>query len=287
MLHTDGGKPLKKWDLNGLKVLYKDDFGDDPPENRYYRFPRWKISPGLWLYASINASGRARFDYALSVFETLAPLASSGKPKKNPLYKREPWNRAPSFFRMTSLLNKYKSLWDLVLDSDVSVEAMNTNRAILSGWGTSPAKWTPMDLRRRSRTARLDCYYGHQALFSSGVWSSRAIEVLRPYLSTSVSMLPCTVNRKPHYYLCFNKGESFLDVTKSQVSRFDDGRIMRIERYFFKKERLPGPLVFAIPEEPAGIFTTAPIPTILAETGLTGVALYPLDGNGREYTCRG
>lgn len=144
-----------------------------------------------------------------------------------------------------------------------------------------------MVMRRKSRVRSADCYYGPQAVNSSGIFSSRAIEVLRPYMTSAFSVLPCTVNRKPHYFLCYSKGKTCLDVKNSEIKRFEDGRIMNIKRYRFKKDLVPDPLLFAIPEDQSGIFTTASIPTLVEKARLTGIAFYPVDGNGREYTCRG
>jgi hypothetical protein len=286
MLHTDGRKPLKKWKLNGLEVLYEDSVGDYPPENVYYRFPRWKISSGLWLYASIHAPGKARFDYAISVFETLIRLKSRSNPKRMPLIDRDPWNVLPSLFRMSKRIREDVPLFDLALESEMTREEYSKSQGVLSGWtGSSPRNWKPIPMRRKSRTRIADCYYGPKgALISSGIFSSRAIEVLRPYMNGSISLLPCTVNGKPHYFLCYGEGMSCLDAEKSQIKRFDDGRIMTIDRYRFKKNLLRDPLLFAIPEAPGNIFATASIPSIAARAELTGIAFHPVDGNGREYT---
>jgi hypothetical protein len=149
-------------------------------------------------------------------------------------------------------------------------------------------KWTPMEMRRKSWVRKLDCYYGPKNLeYSSGIFSSRAIELLQPYMTTCFSVLACSVNRKPHYFLLPKKRESCLDIENSQIQRFDDGRIMDIKRYRFKKGLVPDPLVFAIREAQFLVFTTVSIPSIVANAGLTGIAFYPVDGNGREYTWRG
>jgi hypothetical protein len=215
------GEPLKKMNLNGIQVLYFDDLNEGSPENVYYRFPRWKFSTGLWLYARIMACGKARFDCALSVFATLAPLASPPHARKKPMFEREPWNVAPSLFRMAKVLNENDQLYDLAFESEVSEEALTTNCKILSGrQGASATNWTPLHLRRKSRVRNSDCYYGPQSVYSSGIYSSRAIELLRPYLMRGFSLLPCTVNGKPHYFFSFKGTGTCLDAENSQISRF-------------------------------------------------------------------
>ena len=62
---------------------------------------------------------------------------------------------------------------------------------------------------------------------------------------------------------------------------------MRIRRYRFRKDLVPDLLIFAIPEDHYAIFTTVSIPDRIKEAELKGLAFYPVDGNGREYTCPG
>jgi hypothetical protein len=287
-MEPHNGKQLKELNLNGIRILYHDDFNAGSPENMYYRFPRWRFSPGLWLYASVYASGRSRFECAWSVFATLAPLTSKPRVKSKPLFCRKPWNVTPTLFRMTKAIRDDAPLFDLSVDPELSEEALNANQGILSGrQGASTKKWTPMAMRRKSRVRSLDCYYGPNSVFSSGIFSSRAVESLRPYFSSGFLWLPCDVNGKPHYFVTFNNTKTCLDAKNSEISRFDDGSIMNIKRYRFNEERVADPQLFGIPEERHGIFATASIPTLVSKAGLTGIDFHPLNGNGREYTCPG
>lgn len=172
------------------------------------------------------------------------------------------------------------------MDATVTDKVLSTNQDILSG-RAAPRKWTPLEMRRKRRVGPLDCYGGHQDIISSGVFSSRAIELLRPYMGEHFAMLPCLVNQQPHFFLTANESGRYLHVKNSAIKRFSDGSIMEIKRYRFKPIVPPDPAVFTIQQEPTGIFTTASIPGLVAEAGLTGIAFYPLDGNGRDCTFRG
>ena len=282
-------KPLKTWNLNEIRILYEDFVGKWAPEKMYYRFARWKVAPDLWLYAKVQASGKRRFEYVLSIFETLAPASFTPNRKRRPLFQRAPWNVAPSFFRLAPLINDENDapLDDLTVDSQVSDTVLDTNQAVLDR-RISRMKWTPFAMRRRRRVRKLDCYYGPECLrYFEGIFSSRAIEVLRPYLKTFFVLLDCAVNGEPHYFLCARKRRSCLDIGNSEIERHDDGDIMRIKRYRFHAELVPDPLIFATPESRRDVFATVSIPGIIKEAGLSGIALYPVDGNGREYTWRG
>ena len=168
------GEPesLKLWNVNGIEILYSESTREGSLENSYYRFPRWSVATGVWLYATLHASGRQRFEYVLSVFENLSRVGSTPQQTSTPLFAREPWNAAPSIFRLNKLLEDKGPLYDLVFDEHPSEAALKTNNAILRG-RTSPKRWKAMTIRRKSRVRSLDMYYGPDALYSSGIFSQR------------------------------------------------------------------------------------------------------------------
>ena len=284
-LSTGESKPLMEWNVNGNEILYHDDFREGSPENMYYRFPRWQIKPGLWLYATILASGRRRFDYVLSIFRTIAGTDFSPTANVKPLFECEPWNLAPSFYRLNKSLDEDRPLVDLTIDSDIPDAAINANKAVLSGIA-SPNDWAMISMRRKSRVLSADCYYGPEDMFSVGIFSSRAIDLFKPNFDRHFSTLPCIINDKPFFFLIpREQQDSCLDINGSEIKRFQSGRIMEINRYRFKNDLVPDPLIFAVPEDRNAIFGSASIPEKSRRAGLKGIAFHPVDGNGREHTC--
>lgn len=282
-LASNNGRPLKQWNVNGIETLYFDDVRERSPESVHYRFAMWKIAAGLWLYARILSVSRARFEYALSVFATLAPGGTAPRSKRRPLYEREPWIAVPTIFRMRKALTEEGPLHDLVLAGPQSPAVLDCNRQVLS-WQVGRGKWTPIELRRKSRIRVQDGYYGPQELLTSGIYSSRAVQRLLPYAKAHFTPLPCSVNGKPHYILCPRRLRSVLDVERSGISRFSDGRIMRIQRYRFLRERIGDPLIFGIAEDRNSVFTTQSIPSLATAEGWTGIAFEPINGAGRDMT---
>lgn len=63
-----------------------------------------------------------------------------------------------------------------------------------------------------------------------------------------------------------------LNESKSQISRFSDGRIMTIDKYVFKKKKTY-PLIFKISQYPTFTFITDDLYNLLVEANLTGLAM--------------
>jgi hypothetical protein len=287
------GKRRRRWNLNGIPMQYSVDRkdGHKSPEANHYRFVSWKVGTNLWLYAHIQATGKARFDYALSVFETLAPLGMKPPTKKKPLYDCEPWTIPPTLYAMRHSIDESRPLYDLDFTRKPSSEKLHVNNTILGRRSISgePGVWTPLRFRRKSRVLVSDCYYGEKQnlVYNMGIFSARAAELLRPYMKSDFELLPCSVNGKPHFIPVANEPTECLDRATSLIKYFDHGGIMSIERYRFKTKAIAAPRVFSIPEDRYRIFTTATIPPLAAAAGLKRIAFHPVDGHGREFTFPG
>lgn len=282
---------LKPRPLNGIPILdSKEKKSDEYSQEAYhYRFPRWKFAPGLWLYACIFAKGKARYDCASSIFETLTPLDAKIRRQRIPLGEQAPWTTPPSFYRMRKKLSESGPFYDLVVDPSASDEAFWNNDRIIAGRKNSEElTWTPLSFRRHSRARVSDCYGGPKNMgYTTGIFSQRAIDVLGPYLKSDFTLLPCTVNGKPHYYIVKRRATHRLDLDNSLVSRFDDGSIMDIKRYRLRTKAVRDPSMFAIAEARQEIFATASIRTLVEQSGLKGIQFDPVDGHGREFTFPG
>lgn len=280
-----------KWNVNGIAMRYKADRkeGHRSPEAVHYRFASWKVGTQLWLHARIQATGKARFDYALSVFETLAPTGTKPR-KKKPLYESEPWTIPPKFFQMRKEIDESRPFYDLVFTRKPSAGKIFLDNQILEEGMFPHQLWVPLRFKRRSRVLSLDCYRGEKqnVVYQNGIYSARTIELLRPYMQSNFTLLPCAVNGKPYFFPIRDQPTDCLDRKTSLIKYFEhDGRISKVERYRFKRSAPADPNVFALPEERLGIYTTAGIPRIVAEAGLKGIAFDPVDGHGREFTCPG
>lgn len=81
------------------------------------------------------------------------------------------------------------------------------------------------------------------------VFSERAKNILEPLISDSVEFLPLACKDVPLYAVNVTRVLDCLDLSMSQFKRFSDGRIMRVERYVFKRECLEGEHMFKIPQQ--------------------------------------
>ena len=282
----------KTWKQNGLTIKYNDSFGKAGNPN-YYRFMHWMINDDKGVYLVIHANGKKRFDQALLILNTLYRFGH--EPKKQ--FTAEEFGGKPRFFRIRCRsYNKYSDCSDVDLPKSFTTEALKLNGRILRGSPkTSVSKWTPYPWKKRDYRPEADCYYGNNGLIwmdgtgcagitglhTSGIFTERAAELLWPFMEQYFVRLPCTVDRKPHFMFAPRVKTSVLDYKKSEIERFDDGRIMCIERVVFLEKSLKDPLVFCIPEEPDHLYCTASIPDLIKKAKLKGLDIFPLDGYGR------
>lgn len=291
MLTSELATRLKKWSINGISAIYAPETrgSDKRDEPVHFRHVRWKVGTNLWLYATLQASGRARFDYVISIFETLAPFASKNREKRNPLYCREPWTTPPSVFRMIQLLPESGSLFDVVRETELTDAEYRRNAEILNYETNHSVKgWTTTSFRRKSRVKRWDCHRCDDFGRAPYLYSVRAVELFRSHMRRGdYAFLPVMVDGKPYFVIHAVKAIPCLNVRKSLIKRFSHGGIMYVQRYYFKARSVRDPSLFGIPEDPYDILVTASIPKLAAAAGLKGIDFIPINGHGREFTCPG
>lgn len=99
-----------------------------------------------------------------------------------------------------------------------------------------------------------------------------AIALLRTVLQVYGELLPLSCATAE--VAVFNPGQVIdaLNEERSGIERFDDGRLMFIERYVFRAEAIPDRAAFKTPEEPDGpILFTEPLVEELRRLELSGL----------------
>ncbi len=110
--------------------------------------------------------------------------------------------------------------------------------------------------------------------FHIPVFGQRGVNVLADLLASAGEMIPVSCTNCQDKYVAMNVTclINALDVDKSKVKRFkSSGRIMRVLRYEFLKERLSGATIFKIPETALQrIYVTEKFVKEVAASGLRG-----------------
>jgi hypothetical protein len=106
-----------------------------------------------------------------------------------------------------------------------------------------------------------------------GMLSRRAVEIFEPYLATCFQPLEATVNGSPFFFLRIISTIDCLNRERSTIIPFnsDPTDIMRIERYYFKKDLIPDPVLFVIPEGSPHLFGSHSIPGLITKNSLRGI----------------
>lgn len=84
------------------------------------------------------------------------------------------------------------------------------------------------------------------------VFSPGAVLALGDSLEENGELLPITCEGQEYYLLNVTRLVDALDESNCQIERFDDGRIMTIDRYSFVEEKLIGVVLFKLPQDPLG-----------------------------------
>lgn len=106
------------------------------------------------------------------------------------------------------------------------------------------------------------------------VFSERAVGVMGDLLSANGELLPLTYAGEEGRCFAYNVTTVIdaLDTDRSTTVRFDDGRIMIVERYVFRPTQLAGASVFKIPQLSAPVFVTDTFVDRLSGSSLKGFA---------------
>jgi hypothetical protein len=108
------------------------------------------------------------------------------------------------------------------------------------------------------------------------VFSERAIAAMRDLLEPRGEILPLRCHEGTYFAYNVTRVIDALDETRSELERFDDGRVMWIDRPAFFPDRLAGEVIFKIPQSRARVFVTDPFAQRVHERGLAGFALRPV-----------
>jgi hypothetical protein len=103
------------------------------------------------------------------------------------------------------------------------------------------------------------------------VFSQRAVDTLSDLLHANGEFLPLVCSEGTYFAFNVTRVIDALDVQRSEVKRFSDGRIMRVVRYEFVPDILEGLSIFKIPETARmEVFVTDPFVSRVQSAGLVG-----------------
>ncbi len=145
---------------------------------------------------------------------------------------------------------------------------------------------TPMKTWRTGReTFRFDpdnLPKGDMASFDTPIpiFHPRAVDALAEFLEPNGELLPISCQGEEYFMFNVTRLVDALDEKHSDVDRFDDGRVMDIDRWAFLNEKLVGETVFKLRQDPLGwVYVTDPFVKRVLETGLRGFR-FPLVWSG-------
>ena len=104
------------------------------------------------------------------------------------------------------------------------------------------------------------------------VFSYRAVEVLKKYLSNNTEILPITYDKGEYFVINVINLKDCIDFKKAEVKRFkSSGKIMRFIKYAFKEEVIKNESIFKICEfSKGGIFVSDEFRNEVLSLGLQG-----------------
>jgi hypothetical protein len=122
-----------------------------------------------------------------------------------------------------------------------------------------------------------DCYACGGTL---GVFSQKAMTVLAPFAHRCFETLRVSINGAPYYVLRTKDTLDCLDRNRSIIKVFphDPGRIMQVDRFRFRKELVPDPIMFVIPEGPFHLFASDGVERAIRAGNLRGFELMDAEG---------
>jgi hypothetical protein len=103
------------------------------------------------------------------------------------------------------------------------------------------------------------------------VFNRNAVNALYDMLEPNGELLPIICEGENYFLFNVTRLINALDEDSCDLERFDDGRIMDIDRYSFFKDRLRGTVVFKLPQDSLGwVYVTDPFVMRVKATGLRG-----------------
>ena len=111
------------------------------------------------------------------------------------------------------------------------------------------------------------------------VFSRRALDELREFLEPSGELLPLVCDEGDYWAHNVTLVLDALDVGASAVRRFSSGRVMDIDTYVFRADRLENAVVFKLPETTRmDVFVTRSFVDRVGMSGLEGFLFLPVWG---------
>jgi hypothetical protein len=108
--------------------------------------------------------------------------------------------------------------------------------------------------------------------FDYPVFSERARAVFEPHLQGLGQWIPLDFEEKAYSMFWLQAVEDVLDVERSRISYFPDGKVMSIDRSAFHTEALQGKFMWLVKTHPSDVFVTDSAMALVREHGLTGFA---------------
>lgn len=103
------------------------------------------------------------------------------------------------------------------------------------------------------------------------VFNSEAVKVLADLLKSNGELLPAICDKEKYFLFNVTRILDALDEDNCELDRFDDGRVMDIDRYSFFEKKLTGAVIFKIPQRLLSlIYVTDPFVNRVKTAGLLG-----------------
>jgi hypothetical protein len=118
------------------------------------------------------------------------------------------------------------------------------------------------------------------------VFSWRAVEAMGDLLRPNGELLPLRYHRGDYVAYNVTRIIDALDEEASSILRFRDGKVMAIQEYIFRPDRLVGATIFKIPQLPkAFVFVTGEFARRVEDSALTGFHFRKLWGDRQASTA--
>lgn len=180
-----------------------------------------------------------------------------------------------NIWRIMADPNRYRSFDSTDITPSQSVDLtqkFRSGQALGADWTTFRVKlfeYESEESQEEKPIGDFPSFAGIVPLFISAL----ALKILHPLIKNNVEVLNVLTDIGTFYALnvftC-----NCLDQTKSVFVRFDDGGIMRVERYAFRPGSLEGKHIFRIPEVWSNTFVDEAFKQTVEENRLEGLVFY-------------
>ena len=131
--------------------------------------------------------------------------------------------------------------------------------------------WKPLAITAADTDDELALLPDHSLLGTIPLLSTRAVGALKDVLQSCGELLPVIYPRQQYFAYNVTSVIDALDEAESTLRRFTTGRVMSIDNYAFRPDRVRELRIFKIPQLPrAFIFVTDSFADPVRKAGLTG-----------------